>query len=72
MILTMGEKIRIILNRKDMAIADLADLLGQSRQNFTNKLNRDNFSEKELHEIAQALNMQFHGEFEFSDTGERI
>ena len=38
-----------------MSITDLADKLGTSRQNLNNKLARDNFVEKDLHEIAEAI-----------------
>ncbi|MFQ9978455.1 helix-turn-helix transcriptional regulator [Clostridium cadaveris] len=71
MALTMGEKIRILLRRKKITISDLADMVGTSRQNLTNKLNRDNFSEQELIEIATALGCIFEGFFIFDD-GEKI
>lgn len=67
MALTMGEKIRILLRRKKITISDLADMVGTSRQNLTNKLNRDNFSEQELIEIATALGCKFEGFFIFDD-----
>ena len=35
-------------------------------------MNRDNFSEKELHEIATALNCKFEAYFTINDTGEKI
>ncbi len=69
--LTMGEKIRIVLRRKKITISDLSDMIGTSRQNLTNKLNRDNFSEQELIEIATALECRFEGFFIFDD-GENI
>ena len=70
--LTMGEKIKIIIKRKNITISELADSLGQSRQNLTNKFKRDNFCEKELHEIAEALNCEFIANFKMNDTGEEI
>ena len=72
MALTMGEKIKVILNRRNMTISDLAESLGQSRQNMTNKLTRDNFSEKELRNVAEKLNCQFDGVFKMNDTNETI
>ena len=72
MSLTMGEKIKVILNRRNMTIAQLAALTGQSRQNMSNKMSRDNFSEKELREIVEALNCSFSAEFIMNDTNERI
>lgn len=65
--LSMGEKIRIVLRRKKMTITDLATAIGTTRQNLTNKLTRDNFSEKELHQIAKALDCRYEGYFIFDD-----
>lgn len=42
---------------KDMKVSDLARLLNTSYQNLDQKLKRDNFSEKEMRQIAAALNM---------------
>lgn len=70
--LTMGEKMKIILGRKGMTLSQLAEKIGQSRQNLSNKMSRDNFSEKELHEIAVALNCSFKAYFVMNDTGEEI
>ncbi len=59
--LTFGEQIKIILKRKNMTIRQLAELVEvqtgkpMSRQNLTQKLNRDNFQEQDMKEIAQAL-----------------
>lgn len=48
------------LVEKDLKISDLARLLNTSYQNLDQKLKRDNFSEKEMQEIADvlALNLQ--------------
>lgn len=70
--LTMGEKIKIILKRRNMTVAQLAEKTNQSRQNFSNKLNRDNFTEKDLHAIATALDCSFEATFIMRDTGEKI
>lgn len=70
--LTMGEKIKIILGRRNMTVAQLAEKTGQSRQNFSNKLSRDNFTEKELYSIASALNCSFEATFVMNDTGEKV
>ncbi len=70
--LTMGEKIKVILKRRGMTASELAQRMGESRQNLSNKLSRDNFSEKELHAIAKELNCTFRAEFIFNDTGESI
>lgn len=70
--LTIGEKIKIILSRRNMTLADLATKTGQSRQNMSNKMSRDNFSEKEIYEIAKALDCTFETTFIMNDTGEKV
>ena len=70
--LTMGEKIKIIMGRRNMTTTDLAELLGTTRQNLTNKFARDNFSTNELYEIAAKLDCDFLGQFQLRDTKEKI
>ncbi len=70
--LMVSEKIKIILGRRGMTQTDLADKLGTSRQNIANKIKRNNFSEKELLEIAEALNCRFEPQFILLDTNETI
>lgn len=72
MSITMGEKIKIILGRRNMTISQLAEKTGQSRQNMSNKMARDNFSEKELLAIADALNCTYDAHFILNDTNESI
>ena len=72
MALSMGEKIKIILNRRNMTITELAKRLGTSRQNLTNKFARDNFSESEIKEIACVLDCEFIGTMKMFDTGEEV
>lgn len=45
------------LVEKDLKVSDLARLLGTSYQNLDQKLKRDNFSEKEMTEIAEVLKL---------------
>ena len=70
--LTFGEKIKIIMGRRGLTITDLARKTGQSPQNMSNKMSRDNFSEKELKEIAAVLDCTFEAVFRMNDTGEEI
>lgn len=72
MALTMGEKIKIVLNRRNMTVTKLADALGTTRQNLTNKFARDNFSEKEIIEISRVLDCEYVGSLKMMDTGEVI
>lgn len=46
------------LVEKDLKVSDLARLLDTSYQNLDQKLKRDNFSEKEMLQIAEALNLE--------------
>ena len=69
--LTTSEKIKIILGRKNMSMSDLAEALKQTRQNLHNKMKRDNFSENELKEIANALGVKFESHF-VMENGEKI
>jgi transcriptional regulator with XRE-family HTH domain len=55
-----------------VTLTELAQKTGQSRQNLSNKLNRNNFSDKELKEIATALDCTFEPLFKLNDTGEEI
>lgn len=41
---------------RDLKVSDLSRLINTSHQNLTQKLKRDNFSEKEMIQIAEALN----------------
>ena len=68
--LTTAEKIRILLKRKNMSITVLAEKIGTTRQNLTNKLSRDNFTEKDLKEIAAALDCIYKSSFITNDTNE--
>ncbi|MBU3196000.1 helix-turn-helix domain-containing protein [Clostridium algidicarnis] len=70
MVLTMGEKLRILIKRKKITISELANLIGTTNQNLSNKLTRDNFSEKELQQIAEALGCRFEGYLVFEDGWE--
>lgn len=70
--MAMSEKIKIVLLKKKMTVSALAEKLNTSQSNLSNKLKRDNFSEKELVEIAHALDCEFNGYFKMSNTDEII
>ena len=55
-----------------MTLAQLAEKNGRSRQNMSNKMSRDNFTEKELRTIAEALNCTYNAHFVTNDTHETI
>ncbi|CCL53313.1 helix-turn-helix transcriptional regulator [Clostridioides difficile] len=72
MSISFGEKIKIILKRKNMTIGELAEKTGQTRQNLSNKFSRDNFSEKEIREFAEILDCEFDFYFIIKDTNEKV
>ena len=69
----MAEKIRILLvKRGNMSEADLARKLQTSPQNLNHKMQRDNFTEKDLQKIAEVMDCRFNANFILKDTGELI
>ena len=68
----MSEKIRLVLAKKDKSKAWLADQLGWSTSNLYNKFKRDNFSEKELVEIAKVLDCTLEANFVLNESGEKF
>lgn len=68
----MALKIKTILLERKMTIKELAGQIGTNGNNLSNKLSRDNFSEKELRQIAEALNCDYDGIFTMRDTGKQI
>jgi transcriptional regulator with XRE-family HTH domain len=72
-IMGMAEKIRILLVKQgNISEAELARRLGQSTANFYHKMKRDNFSEKELREIAEVMDCGVKIGFVLNKTGEEI
>ena len=70
--MAMAEKVRILLVKRKITVTDLAKRLGMSQSNLSNKLSRDNFNEKELQEIAEALNCDLDIGFTLRDPGEQV
>ena len=70
--LTTAEKIKIVLKRRKMTMGELAEKTNQTRQNLSNKMTRNNFPEKELKEIAEALDCELETALIMKDTGERL
>lgn len=68
----MAKKIRTILLERDMTIKELAEKIGTNGNNLSNKLSRDNFSEKELRDIAEALDCDYDGIFTLRDSGKVV
>ena len=68
----MTLKIKMILLERNMTIKQLSETLGYKGNNLYNKLDRDNFTEKDLRAIADALNCDYDGVFTFRDTGKQV
>lgn len=67
MSLSIGEKIKIIMKRQGVTMGQLADGTGQSRQNLSNKMGRDDFSEKETKAMATVLGCEVETTFTLPD-----
>ncbi len=72
MALTTSEKIKVMLKRRGMTLKELSEKLGQKGSNLSNKLSRDNFPEKEIREIADALGCEYEAYFVMRDTGDKV
>lgn len=65
--LTVGEKIKIIMKRRNMTLTQLAASTNQTRQNLSNKMARDNFTEGDMKSLAEALGCEVSIEFHLPD-----
>lgn len=71
--MSMAEKIRILLvKRGNISEAELARKLGKTPQSFNSSMKRDNFTEKDLREIARVLECEYKSSFVITETGEEI
>lgn len=68
----MAKKIRTVLLERDMTIKELAEKIGTNGNNLSNKLSCDNFSKKELRDIAEALDCDYDGIFTLRDSGKMV
>lgn len=69
---TMAKKINLLLIEVGIEKQELAKRLGTTQSNISGKLRRDNFSEKELQEIAEACGATFEGHFILKNNGKEI
>jgi len=61
--MSAGEKVRTIMNRQGMSMGEMADKTGQSRQNLSNKMKRDNFTMSDLEKMADAMGLRVRVQF---------
>ncbi len=69
--MTIAEQIKILCVRKNISLAELARLTGQSPQNLSSKLKRESFTVSDLEEIARAVGAVYEHNFVI-ENGERI
>ncbi len=65
-------KVKMLLAARQMTIKDLAEKIGTSNQNMTAKLRRDNLTERDLKQIAEACDATYEVTFTLNDTGKEI
>ncbi len=70
--MSVAKKIRLLLVEREMKMTDLATKLDTGRSNLSLKMKRDNFSENEIREIAQALDCDVDIIFTMKDTGKQV
>lgn len=68
----MAKKINMLLIETDISKQELAKRLGTTPSNLSGKLKRDNFSERELQDIANACGATFEGHFIVASSGKQI
>lgn len=67
-----AKKIKILLVERDMTLTGLSKLLNRSLSTMSGKMTRDNFTERDLKEIADVLNYDYEAVFTDRETGKRI
>lgn len=66
------EDIRILLVKRNMGQAELANRLGDSRQNLGLKFKRNSIKDKDLAEICDALGVRAEITYRDKETGEIV
>lgn len=70
--MAIATQVKMLLAARGMSIKDLALKIGTSSQNMNAKLRRDNLSERDLREIAEACDATFEVTFTLNDSGKEI
>ena len=70
--MSAAKKIKMLLVEREMTLTDLSKLLNRSLSTMSGKMARDNFSEKDLKEIADTLNFDYEAVFTDRETGKKI
>ena len=67
-----AKKIKMLLVERKMTLTDLSKLLDRSLSTLSGKMTRDNFSERDLKQIADVLNFEYEAVFTDKETGNKI
>ncbi|MDO5783562.1 MAG: helix-turn-helix transcriptional regulator [Eubacteriales bacterium] len=70
--MSAAKKIKMLLVEREMTLTELAKRLNKTVSTMSGKMTRDNFSEKDLKEIADILNYDYEAVFTDRETGKRI
>lgn len=65
---TVAESLRIVLVKKKLNVAKLAEMLGVTPTTMYFKFNRNNFTLRDMSEISRVLNLNMNISFEIKDT----
>lgn len=65
--MTNAQKVKMAIAFKNTSQKELADAIGTSTQNLSQKISRDTLSQAELEKIAAALGGVYVSRFEFPD-----
>jgi len=70
--MSVSKKIKLLLVEREMTMTNLAEKLNTGKSNLSGKMKRDNFSENELKQIAEALDCDYNIVFTMKDTGKQV
>ena len=68
--MTRSELIKIVCQKNNITLSELARKIGQTPQNFNKKILRNTLSDEELVEIVLALNIVYEQIIKFADGTE--
>ncbi|WP_418667428.1 helix-turn-helix domain-containing protein [Allofournierella sp.] len=70
--MSAAKKIKILLIEREMTLTELSKRLNKSVSTMSDKMKRDNFSEKDLKQIADILNYDYEAVFTDRETGKKV
>lgn len=67
--MSAAKKIKMLLVEREMTLKELSGRLHKAPSTISDKLKRDNFTEKDLREIAEVLGFEYEIVFTDKETG---